>query len=103
MGIEVCSVVDTNSNPTEIDYVIPGNDDARKSIEIFLTLAADASLAGTHEALAAANITDIDENTDISVLKSLTAKKPSNHNNNNRNKNNISKLKTSKKAPTAEA
>ena len=104
MGIEVCSVVDTNSNPTEIDYVIPGNDDARKSIEIFLTLAADASLAGTHEALAAANITDIDEkNTDISVLKSLTAKKPSNHNNNNRNKNNISKLKKSKKAPTVEA
>ena len=103
MGIEVCAVVDTNSNPTDIDHIIPGNDDARKSIELFLTLAAEASLAGTHEALAAANITDIDKGTDISVIRNLTNKKarPNNHHNNNKPNNNISRLKTSKKSPTA--
>lgn len=92
IGLEIVSVVDTNSDPTGIDYVIPGNDDARKSIEIFLTLAAEAALAGTYEALAAANITDVDENTDISVLKSLTVKKP-------QKSNHISKLKNNKKSP----
>ncbi len=95
MGIEVVSVVDTNTDPSNVDYIIPGNDDARKSIEIFITLAAEAALAGTYEALAAANITDIDENTDIETLKNLTAKKiistP-------RRNNNVSRLKANKKA-----
>jgi small subunit ribosomal protein S2 len=102
MGIEVCSVVDTNSNPTDVDHIIPGNDDARKSIELFLTLAAEASLAGTHEALAAANITDIEEGTDISVIRNLTSKKsrPSNNQSSKPN-NNISRLKASKKSSAA--
>ncbi len=106
MGIEVCAIVDTNSNPTDIDHIIPGNDDARKSIELFLTLAAEASLAGTHEALAAANITDIDEGTDISIIRDLASKKnrsSTNTNTNNKPNNNISRLKASKKAPTASA
>ena len=106
IGIEICSIVDTNSNPTDIDYVIPGNDDARKSIELFMTLAAEAALAGTYEALAAAGIADF-ENIDIATLKNnmiAAVKKPVRHNNNNNSNNNkpgISKLKTNKKNPKA--
>jgi len=33
LGIPVVAIVDTNSNPDGIDYIIPGNDDARKAIE----------------------------------------------------------------------
>lgn len=98
MGIEIVSVVDTNSDPTPIDYVIPGNDDARKAVEIFMTLAAEAAITGTYEALAAANITDIDENTDIETLRNMTVKKaPAPRKNNN----NLTRLKANKKSPEA--
>ncbi len=46
LGIPVVAVVDTNCNPDPIDYVIPGNDDALKSVTLFLNLAADACLEG---------------------------------------------------------
>jgi small subunit ribosomal protein S2 len=36
LGVPVVGVVDTNANPTPIDYVVPGNDDAIKSIQILL-------------------------------------------------------------------
>ena len=36
LGIPVFGIVDTNSNPNNIDYVIPANDDASKSIELIL-------------------------------------------------------------------
>ncbi len=56
LGIPVCAVVDTNSNPDGIDYVIPGNDDARKAIEMYCRLAADAALLGTQEGLRRAGV-----------------------------------------------
>ncbi len=37
MGIPVVAVTDSNANPDDIDYVIPGNDDAVKSIQLFVT------------------------------------------------------------------
>jgi small subunit ribosomal protein S2 len=40
------ALVDTNSDPTAIDYMIPGNDDALRSIELFMKLFADAVLLG---------------------------------------------------------
>lgn len=46
LGIPVVAVVDTNCNPDDIDYVIPGNDDALKSIRLFSTLMASACLEG---------------------------------------------------------
>lgn len=46
LGIPVVAVVDTNCNPDDIDYVIPGNDDALKSIRLFSTLIASACLEG---------------------------------------------------------
>ncbi|WP_343190445.1 30S ribosomal protein S2 [Buchnera aphidicola (Mollitrichosiphum nigrofasciatum)] len=36
LGISVFSVVDTNSNPDKIDYIIPGNDDALRAIKLYL-------------------------------------------------------------------
>ena len=46
LGIPVVAVVDTNCSPEGIDYVIPGNDDAIRSIRLYLQLAADAVLEG---------------------------------------------------------
>jgi small subunit ribosomal protein S2 len=46
LGIPVVAVVDTNCSPDEVDYVIPGNDDAMRAIELYATLMADAVLEG---------------------------------------------------------
>ncbi|MER2493021.1 30S ribosomal protein S2 [Catenovulum sediminis] len=42
LGIPVISVVDTNSRPDGVDFVIPGNDDAIRAIQLYLNAAADA-------------------------------------------------------------
>ncbi len=42
LGIKVVAVVDSNSSPDGVDYVIPGNDDAIRAIELYLSAAADA-------------------------------------------------------------
>ncbi len=46
LGIPVIGIVDTNCSPNDIDYVIPGNDDAIRSIRLYTQLAADAVLEG---------------------------------------------------------
>ncbi|RUO58541.1 30S ribosomal protein S2 [Pseudidiomarina insulisalsae] len=42
LGIPVIAVVDTNSNPDGVDYVIPGNDDAIRAVQLYLNAAAAA-------------------------------------------------------------
>ena len=49
LGIPVFGIVDTNSNPNNIDYVIPANDDATKSIEVILTAVCEAIREGLEE------------------------------------------------------
>lgn len=49
LGIPVVAVVDTNCDPDLIDYPIPGNDDAIRSIRLFCSLMADAILEGKGE------------------------------------------------------
>ncbi len=49
LRIPVIGIVDTNSNPDGIDYVIPGNDDAIRSIRLFVAAIADAAIAGKAE------------------------------------------------------
>jgi small subunit ribosomal protein S2 len=44
LGITVIGVVDTNNDPSLVDYVIPGNDDAVRAIKLYLESAADAVL-----------------------------------------------------------
>jgi small subunit ribosomal protein S2 len=46
MGIPVVGIVDTNSDPDLVDYVIPGNDDALRAIRLFTSKLADAVLEG---------------------------------------------------------
>lgn len=46
IGIPIVALVDTNCNPDIIDYVIPGNDDAIRSIKLVASMAADAVLEG---------------------------------------------------------
>jgi len=46
LGIPVVAVVDTNCSPDNVDYIIPGNDDAMRAISLYTTLVADAVLDG---------------------------------------------------------
>ena len=46
LGIPVVAIVDTNCSPEGVDYVIPGNDDAMRAIELYSGLIADAVLDG---------------------------------------------------------
>jgi small subunit ribosomal protein S2 len=46
LKIPVIGIVDTNCDPDEVDYVIPGNDDALRAIRLFISRIADAALAG---------------------------------------------------------
>ena len=50
LGIPVFAIVDTNSDPDGVDYVIPGNDDAVRAIQLYLTAAADAVKEGKAQA-----------------------------------------------------
>ncbi|MDC9720386.1 MAG: 30S ribosomal protein S2 [Gammaproteobacteria bacterium] len=54
LGIPVIGIVDTNSNPDGIDYVIPANDDALRAIEIYVSSMADACASGKDDGSAAA-------------------------------------------------
>jgi small subunit ribosomal protein S2 len=49
LGIPVFAIVDTNSDPSDINFVIPANDDATKSIEIILNACCDAIAEGLEE------------------------------------------------------
>jgi small subunit ribosomal protein S2 len=49
LGIPVIGIVDTNSNPDGVDYIIPGNDDAIRAIKLYVASIADACIAGKAE------------------------------------------------------
>ena len=46
LGIPIVAIVDTNCDPDEIDYVIPGNDDAIRAVKLIAGAMADAIIAG---------------------------------------------------------
>lgn len=50
LGIPIVAVTDTNSDPTGVDYVIPGNDDSIKALQLFITMAAEACSQGKSKA-----------------------------------------------------
>jgi len=50
LGIPVVAVVDTNCDPSEVDYVIPGNDDALRAIRLFASKIADSIVEGSQMA-----------------------------------------------------
>jgi small subunit ribosomal protein S2 len=53
LGIPVFSVVDTNSNPDGVDYVIPGNDDAIRAVQLYLNAVAESINEGRNKDVAA--------------------------------------------------
>lgn len=72
LRIPIVGVVDTNNSPDGIDYVIPGNDDAIRSVELYITQAADAIIDAkgtitTHDIPGAAETARTEENTTISA------------------------------------
>ena len=48
LGIPIVAIVDTNCDPDEIDYVIPGNDDAIRAVRLLTGRMADAVIEGSH-------------------------------------------------------
>jgi small subunit ribosomal protein S2 len=46
LGIPVVAIVDTNCSPEDVDYVVPGNDDAMRAIQLYTAAMADAVLEG---------------------------------------------------------
>ena len=58
LGIHVIGIVDTNSDPDGVDYIIPGNDDAIRAIKLYVTTVADACVQGRLEAGEAVAVND---------------------------------------------
>ncbi|TXI93063.1 MAG: 30S ribosomal protein S2 [Neisseriales bacterium] len=52
LGIPVIAVVDTNNDPSGVDYVIPGNDDSARAIKLYASAFADAILSAKEETVA---------------------------------------------------
>lgn len=70
LGIPVVAVVDTNCSPDNIDYIIPGNDDASRAISLYCNLVADAVIDGIGEGQAALGM-DIGAMEDLPVEPAL--------------------------------
>ena len=70
LGIPVIGIVDTNSDPDGVDYVIPGNDDAIRAIKLYVTAVADAVLAGK---AAAGEVVSADEFVEVTEADAAPA------------------------------
>ena len=66
LGIPVVAIIDTNSDPAGIDFPIPGNDDAARSIALYCDLVARAALDGMESQLGAAGV-DVGEKVEFST------------------------------------
>ena len=73
LGIPVIGIVDTNSDPDGVDYVIPGNDDAIRAIKLYVTAVADAVLAGK---AAAGEVVSADEFVEVTEAEAKAAAAP---------------------------
>lgn len=72
LGIPVIAILDSNSNPDNIAYPIPGNDDATRAIKLYARLVSDAVLFGMKESLISSGV-DLGEATDLSDILQLNA------------------------------
>jgi small subunit ribosomal protein S2 len=61
LGIPVVGVVDTNSDPAGVDYVIPGNDDAIRAIRLYVSAVADAVAEGQSNAAVSVDLNEFVE------------------------------------------
>ena len=72
LGIPIIAILDTNSNPEGIDYPIPGNDDARRSIDLYCSLLKETILN------AQKNLSTTSEHDEKKIPKDLTEQKKNN-------------------------
>jgi len=80
LGIPVIAVIDTNNSPEDIDYIIPGNDDAIRSIKLYVESLADAVLEGRASALdivssEADDFVELDDSGEVAVASKKAAPK----------------------------
>lgn len=90
LGIPVVAILDSNSNPDNVSYPIPGNDDATRALKLYCRLVSDAVLGGMQESLIASGI-DIGEASEISDILQLSSSLEQ--------KNSASKAKETRKKP----
>lgn len=67
LGIPVVAILDSNSDPDGIDYIIPGNDDAQRAIEFYCTLVSAAILDGLQAEMKTSGV-DIGEAEEVTVV-----------------------------------
>ncbi len=72
LGIPIVAVVDTNNPPTNVDYIIPGNDDAIRAITLYVNGIADAVVDARQSSLEA--LTDEDDFVEVEETKETTTK-----------------------------
>jgi small subunit ribosomal protein S2 len=72
LGIPIVAIVDTNCNPDEIDYIIPGNDDAIRAIRLISSKIADACIEG-QERLAEKRQAEADKAEEASEIEAASA------------------------------
>jgi small subunit ribosomal protein S2 len=73
LGIPIIAIVDTNCNPDDIDYIIPGNDDAIRAIRLVTSRIADACIEGK-ERLEEKKQAEADKDVeDVSVVEAVSA------------------------------
>ncbi len=81
LGIPIIGVVDTNNSPNNVDYIIPGNDDAIRAIRLYTQGVADAVIAGRETVTVGGSgddFVELDESGEVAakpVSKKKTAKK----------------------------
>ncbi|MBC8381037.1 MAG: small subunit ribosomal protein S2 [Porticoccaceae bacterium] len=73
LGIPVVGIVDTNSNPDGVDYIIPGNDDSIRAIKLYAASIADSILEGKDQASA---ITSKDEFVEVADVEAPAVEAP---------------------------
>ncbi len=76
LGIPVFGIVDTNSNPNGIDFVIPANDDATKSVDVILGAMVEAMIEGLEERKIEKVDTEVSEVPVAKEKKSRITKRP---------------------------
>ncbi len=74
MNIPVFAIVDTNSDPDDIIYPIPGNDDALRSIQLYCNLVSSAVVEGIQAEMRSQGI-DLGESVDVPLLEEVSSDK----------------------------
>lgn len=102
LGIPIIGIVDTNTDPDGIDYVVPGNDDAMRAIQLYVRGAADSIVESRAAALQtkegkADSFVEVDEGAEEEAVKEKVVKKKS------VKKKTVKKKAAAKKTDTDEA